>query len=194
MFSHLPMNRQSDPFGEPYEDRDYSAMIEKFMEENIEQFEEPESDNMDDFKPIFMIGPCRMESEETAERPRANRITVFDKEKGSPGLEKIDEVSGQSSVLNQSIRKLDLGDTRPQEAGLKIVSTDLDRPAREIIRENGRQSRRGAKNPVALSRSNSRAQSRSASRAGSQASHVSGPSGKRAGSSLSAGSGRPRPA
>lgn len=97
------MNRESDPFSnsDANEDKYYETMIEKFMEENIEQFEEPESDNMDDFKPIFMIGPCKLESEENErQQPRANRISVFDKEKVSPGLEKIDEVSGQSSVLN----------------------------------------------------------------------------------------------
>jgi hypothetical protein len=50
------------------EEPDYQAMIELYMQENILQFEDFDPE-LDDFKPIFMIGPCPPEPAEEQVEP-----------------------------------------------------------------------------------------------------------------------------
>lgn len=46
------------------EGTDFDNMIEKFMKDNIEQFEDFDPEHMEFFKPIFMIGPCTVDANE----------------------------------------------------------------------------------------------------------------------------------
>ena len=124
------------------EDRDFEAEVERFMEDNIEQFEEPDPESLDDFKPIFMIGPCRLEAEEADRRQKQNRIMVFDKEKPATGLERIEEVSGDSAVLNQDLFNKNTDVAAPTlQDGPQRYHADLTTPQSSLLRPDEQHSR-----------------------------------------------------
>lgn len=78
---------------------------------------------MEDFKPIFMIGPCLLESEETERKQKQNRIVIFDKEKPYTNLEKIEEEAQDFSLVNKT------EDVWPKEVPpprLPTTNTDLN--------------------------------------------------------------------
>ena len=41
---------------------DYQAMIEQYMRDNADQFELDDPEQMEEYRPIFMIGPCKITS------------------------------------------------------------------------------------------------------------------------------------
>ena len=90
-------------------------MIETFMKRNHEQFEELDPDHIAEFKPIFMIGPCKLEGETSVDRlpppfvreqiSRNSNPHHRTKSNNSEPLEKIDEEAEDThniTPLNQT--------------------------------------------------------------------------------------------